>query len=120
MQYSRHTLSRSVKHMQAAGYQKKNIQSACLAVLLALLAVLAQGSGREPARKVEELSEELRAVTIWAWDENYNVIAAQEAVKVYKERHPDAVFEIVSMAQEEIVARSILQYLLEAISRCRT
>ncbi len=105
MQYSRHTLSRSVKHMQAAGYQKKNIQSACLAVLLALLAVLAQGSGREPARKVEELSEELRAVTIWAWDENYNVIAAQEAVKVYKERHPDAVFEIVSMAQEEIVAR---------------
>lgn len=46
-----------------------------------------------------------KAVTIWAWDENYNIIAAKEAVSAYKKRHPEAKFVIVCMTQEEIAAR---------------
>lgn len=50
-------------------------------------------------------SEQKNPVKIWAWDDKYNIIAAEEAVRAYQKRYPDTAFEIVSMTQEEIKAR---------------
>lgn len=77
-----------------------------LAVLLPAFLLSAVSCGIKTADYSQsEETKQQNAVTIWAWDENYNIIAAQEAVKAYQKRHPNAAFEIVSMSQEEIVAR---------------
>lgn len=44
-------------------------------------------------------------LTIWAWDDNYNICALQLASEDYKVNHPDSDIEIVSMSQEETVAK---------------
>ncbi len=44
-------------------------------------------------------------MTIWAWDENFNIQAANMAIEKYQQTHEDARIEVVSMSQEEAVAR---------------
>lgn len=83
------------------------ISAICLIFFIVFLSVLASGSrGNGEQAAVPSLRQDKpQAVTIWAWDENYNIIAVNEAIKSYQKRHPDTEFEVVSMAQEEIVAR---------------
>lgn len=42
-------------------------------------------------------------LTIWAWDDNFNVKAANLAANYYKEVNPDVTVNVVSMAQDDIV-----------------
>ena len=45
-------------------------------------------------------------LTVWAWDENYNVKAFKEAEEVYDEENPDTVdLDIVVNAQDDIVQK---------------
>lgn len=44
-------------------------------------------------------------LTIWAWDESFNIAAAKTAKEFYLKDHPDASIEIVTIAQDDIVAR---------------
>lgn len=44
-------------------------------------------------------------ITIWAWDESFNIKAAQEAAEIYKGVQPNVEVEIVTMAQDDIVAK---------------
>ena len=43
-------------------------------------------------------------LTIWAWDESFNIAAAKTAKEFYLKEHPDADIEIVTVAQDDIVA----------------
>lgn len=45
------------------------------------------------------------AVTVWAWDENYNIMAVNEAINRYHKDNPDISFSVITMSQEEVVAR---------------
>ncbi len=44
-------------------------------------------------------------ITIWAWDEQFNVKAANVAKEMYAEVDPTLAVEIVTMSQEDIVAK---------------
>lgn len=57
-----------------------------------------EGGGKDTASNDNKL-------TIWAWDEAFNIPAAKDAADIYKESHPDADIEIVTMAQNDIVAK---------------
>lgn len=56
-------------------------------------------SEKEPAGKKDS------KLTIWAWDESFNIPAANEAAAIYKEKNKDANVEVVTMAQDDIVAK---------------
>ncbi|MCI8918381.1 MAG: carbohydrate ABC transporter substrate-binding protein [Eubacterium sp.] len=82
------------------------VSSLCLIVFAAFLSAAAVSSGKDgKAAVLARLSDRQRPVRIWAWDENYNITAVNEAVRAYKKRHPDAEFQVVSMTQEECAAR---------------
>lgn len=44
-------------------------------------------------------------LTIWAWDETFNIKAANEAANLYKKDNPDAEIEVVTMAQDDIIQK---------------
>lgn len=44
-------------------------------------------------------------ITIWAWDESFNIVAANQAKEIYKEANPNVEVEVVTMAQDDIVAK---------------
>jgi len=53
----------------------------------------------------EEVSSKDDTVTVWAWDENFNIIAVERAIELYKEKHPAAKIEVITMSQEETIAK---------------
>lgn len=44
-------------------------------------------------------------ITIWAWDEAFNIKAANEAKEIYADINPDIEVEVVTMAQDDIVQK---------------
>ena len=44
-------------------------------------------------------------ITIWAWDEAFNIKAANVAKDMYAEANPDVKVNVVTMAQDDIVAK---------------
>ena len=44
-------------------------------------------------------------ITIWAWDEPFNIKAAEVAKEMYQKDNPGAEIEIVTMAQDDIVQK---------------
>lgn len=53
----------------------------------------------------KESKKEDNKLTIWAWDESFNIKAANEAKEIYAKENPDAEVEVVTMAQDDIVAK---------------
>ncbi len=50
-------------------------------------------------------SGEAQKITIWAWDETFNIKAAEVAKEMYLKDNLDAEIEIVTMAQDDIVQK---------------
>ncbi len=44
-------------------------------------------------------------ITIWAWDESFNIKAANEAKAIYQKENPDVEVDVVTMAQDDIVTK---------------
>lgn len=44
-------------------------------------------------------------ITVWAWDEAFNIAALNTAKEMYAATNPDVTIEIVNMGQEDIVAK---------------
>lgn len=44
-------------------------------------------------------------LTIWAWDESFNIKAANVAKEMYTEKNSDMQIDVVTMAQDDIVAK---------------
>lgn len=70
---------------------------ALLLVAVMMLSLAACGTVHTP--KVDNV------VTVWAWDEAFNIKAANEAAAIYKEINPDVTIEVVTMAQDDIVQK---------------
>jgi ABC-type sugar transport system, periplasmic component len=75
------------------------------AILLASTMIFGMvGCGsKETAEKKE--TENSQKITIWAWDESFNIHAANEAKEIYAGINPDVEVEVVTMAQDDIVAK---------------
>lgn len=50
-------------------------------------------------------SKDPDTITIWAWDEAFNIPAANAAAELYKKDHEDVKIKVVTMAQNDIVAK---------------
>ncbi len=50
-------------------------------------------------------SKDSDTITVWAWDESFNIPAANAAAEVYKKDNPDVNVNVVTMAQDDIVAK---------------
>lgn len=75
-----------------------------------LVACGGSGSGEtKPAGETQAAGEEAPAggdtVTIWAWDEAFNIKAANVAKEMYAQVNPDVNVNVVTMAQDDIVAK---------------
>lgn len=75
-----------------------------LFVLLAAVTVVTACSNQSDSSKESGKEDK---ITIWAWDESFNIKAVDEAIKVYKEKTDvaEADFEVVTMAQDDIVQK---------------
>ena len=62
-------------------------------------------SNGQPHAKQVKLPEEEDGLTIWAWDEAFNITAAKAAKEIYEREHPDSVIRVVTVAQDDIVAK---------------
>lgn len=62
--------------------------------------------GKETEKKAEGKAEEGDdTITIWAWDEAFNIKAAEVAKEMYAKTNPDVKVEVVNMAQDDIVTK---------------
>jgi len=61
-----------------------------------------EGSSAGSSQAGEETADSL---TIWAWDDTFNVAAAKTAIKYYAEKEPDIKVNVVSMAQDDIIQK---------------
>lgn len=69
-----------------------------------LMSMAACGSTDNNNQSASNTADE-NSITIWAWDEAFNIKAAQEAKDIYLKTNPDAEINIVTMAQDDIVAK---------------
>lgn len=82
-----------------------------LAVVLAgvmtfsLAACGGSGDSASSTSSGSESSDSAEKITIWAWDESFNIKAANEAKEIYAAINPDLEVEVVTMAQDDIVAK---------------
>lgn len=77
-----------------------------VAALLASAMVLSLAAcGGKEEEKESTASKGDDKLTIWAWDEAFNIKAANEAKEMYAEKNPDTEIEVVTMAQDDIVAK---------------
>lgn len=44
-------------------------------------------------------------LTVWAWDESFNIPAVNDAVAIYNQENPDVKINVVTMSQDDIVAK---------------
>lgn len=54
---------------------------------------------------MKQVSEEKEKLVIWAWDESFNIKAANEAKKIFIESNPDVEIEVVEMAQDDVISK---------------
>lgn len=61
-----------------------------------------QESGKQDADN--ESSGEEKTITVWAWDDNFNVAVMKEAAQVYKKANPDdnIIIDVVSLSKEDV------------------
>lgn len=88
---------------------KKRWIAMAMAAALVMGSIMGCGSGSTggSSEKKSEKSSEEKTVTVWAWDDNFNVAVMKEAAKVYKEKNPDAKlnFDVVSLSKEDVYVK---------------
>lgn len=60
---------------------------------------------KETKQKTEDTAKSDDSLTIWAWDEAFNIKAAEVAKDMYAKENPDVEINIVNMAQDDIVTK---------------
>ena len=73
---------------------------ASLVTAATVLTLTACGSNNESTGDTGGSSDK---VTVWAWDETFNIKAVNEAKKVYENKDVDV--EVVTMSQDDIVQK---------------
>ena len=79
----------------------KNIASLFLATAMTVCLVACGNS----VDTEKELKKEENSLVIWAWDESFNIKAANAAKEKYRKTHPEVKIDVVTMAQDDIVAK---------------
>ena len=83
----------------------KKLTSILAATTMTLGLVACSGDSTGGTEKNNNTSTENNKITIWAWDESFNIAAANEAKEMYLKDNPDVEIEVVNMSQDDIVAK---------------
>lgn len=83
----------------------KKLASILLAATLSLGLVACGGNSNSTSDNKNTTNNKDNKITIWAWDESFNIVAANQAKEIYQKENPDAEIEIVTMGQADIVAK---------------
>lgn len=81
---------------------------ACMMAATMLFGLTACGGSEDKKENGKEGTKQESkddTLTIWAWDEAFNIKAANVAKEMYAEKNPDVEIEIVTMAQDDIVTK---------------
>lgn len=84
----------------------RNIMAAAVTLAVMVSTFTACGSSDSKASSSAEnggAASGTQTLTIWAWDDNFNVKAANLAKESYQKEHKDVQVNVVSMAQADIV-----------------
>ena len=80
----------------------KKIMATLLTSVMAFSLVACSSSGGDTASANKKTDKK---ITIWAWDENFNIKAANEAKELYAKENTDVEVDVVGMTQEDIVQK---------------
>jgi lactose/L-arabinose transport system substrate-binding protein len=72
----------------------KKISLFILIMFVSLSGVMASGN--------QEKKADSNTLTVWAWDDNFNIPVMKEAANVYKKDHPDFNVNVVSLSKEDV------------------
>ncbi|AJG98273.1 ABC transporter substrate-binding protein [Clostridium beijerinckii] len=67
--------------------------------------LMACGSTSSSSGTASSKGKDDKTITIWAWDETFNVKAANEAKEIYLKDHPDVNINVVSMARPDVIQK---------------
>lgn len=83
---------------------KKPVKLAIALTLPLSLALAACGSSSETSGNGQSsgTSGDEQTLTVWAWDPTFNILAMQEAEKIYQKDHPDFKLNIVETPWEDL------------------
>lgn len=84
----------------------KKILAATLTAVMAFSLVACGGSSQSSSTSSGKTnSSDDKTITIWAWDDTFNIKAANMAKERYLKDHPDVTINVVSMAQDDVVQK---------------
>ena len=80
---------------------KKIISIAVTAMMT--LGIVGCGSSSSDSKSANKADD--KTITVWAWDDTFNIKAANMAKERYLKDHPDVTINVVSMAQDDVVQK---------------
>ena len=82
---------------------KKKVLAAFLAgaMVFSLAACGSSSGGSDSSKDADSSSSGSNKLTIWAWDQNFNIKSMQTAIDQYKEDHPDFDAEIIETSSDD-------------------
>ncbi|MFU0833031.1 MAG: Lactose-binding protein [Oscillospiraceae bacterium] len=60
------------------------------------------GSGNQAAVESESDTADVKKITVWAWDPQFNISIMNEAAERYEAKHPEVKIEVVEMAKADV------------------
>lgn len=83
---------------------KMVIMALLISIMMLSLAACNDGSSSN-SEGSDNTNGSSKTLTVWAWDEAFNIPAVQEAAKIYAEKDVDVKVDVVTMAQDDIVTK---------------
>ena len=94
----------------------KKVLASLMVTVMAFGLLAGCGSSTETSKTDETKTEETATeetttaasdneLTVWAWDESFNIPAVNDAVAIYAKENPDVKVNVVTMSQDDIVAK---------------
>jgi len=77
------------------------------AVVTGMMAVSLMACGSTGGNNTPQQSKgkDEKKITVWAWDDTFNIKAVNMAKEKYLKNHPDVTIDVVSMAQDDVVQK---------------
>lgn len=82
----------------------KKIMATALSAMMAFSLMACSPSSKGDSASSTKGKDD-KTITIWAWDDTFNIKAANMAKDMYLKDHPDVTVNVVSMAQDDVVQK---------------
>ncbi|OOM80810.1 extracellular solute-binding protein [Clostridium sp. BL-8] len=82
----------------------KKIMAVVITGMMAF-SLMACGSSTSGGNSTSSKGKDDKTITVWTWDDTFNVPAVNAAKERYLKDHPDVTINVVSMAQDDIVQK---------------